>query len=952
MAGPWEEYQADKKPTTKEREAEVGVRKSTADATIAESRAPYAARNAAADATLSEANARRAAAQAAALEAKMAAEAEANAAKGATAGRDRSEKLETLTGYLGTLQRARDVISSGAATGVVGQVTGGVWGTPAADLKGILESIANPVVLEAMAEARKGSAVGATGFGALSQKELELLKGKFGSLRQSQDPESLMRTINEIEQSYRRLTAYNAGYDPYTPEGAKLVGLPVPEGAEEPVPMDDPAAPMEIVPKGETVSDPELAGVNAAITSMVTSGRSADQIRAYLNEVRPGVGDKVLGVEEAVANFQKTGKPPRVNVEDTYVPGEETLISKIGDSPIGAGAMAMADQFASGFMGELAAGEMSGEDYNRTSAVMRGLREKYPGASLFGDLTGGTLSTVGGGLAAGKMGLKLPGLLEGVVQEGMYGIGSSEPGQRVEGGLYGAALAPATNLFGKLGSDAVGGIMRGSKPERAVLAEKYGINLTPGQLTGREATERNIAGLPVLGPQVAARRNETLEQFNQAAFDDALKPIGGRVSGIGQQGIAEAQEATAKAYRDALDGVTLHLDRPFIQKIRGRSYSELSKLRDIGPELTKEVDDIFTKYVDPQNGNLTGENLQNALQELQSLKQAYKQDPRWAKRIGPALDDISDGYSGLLQRQAPENFGMFNRANEAYRNVSILERAVENAPGGDVFGPGNLRAATKLGTQRFGGKKASARGDRPFNELVMNALGVIPEKVDDASLLGRFVAPAAGATGFGAVTGASMLAQPENDRIVDEGDGTFPPWLLAAVAGGALGSLPYSRRGVRTMGAPLLGPRTDSQRTLGQLIQNYGPAALRGAVRPTEPDAPMPQNFDYGQVGSPELRRIIQSAAAGSQPLTPEERTSLDLGGFVPTYGDVPAEGASPMSIDGRPIERDPETGVMVYSDTGEPVPGYRKGGKVTRPFAVRKGKKPLTVIPRRKARG
>jgi hypothetical protein len=71
-------------------------------------------------------------------------------------------------------------------------------------------------------------------------------------------------------------------------------------------------------------------------------------------------------------------------------------------------------------------------------------------------------------------------------------------------------MAPATNLIGKVGSDAVGSVLRGADPARAALVEKYGINLTPGQLTGRSASERNLAGLPVLGPQITDRRNETL----------------------------------------------------------------------------------------------------------------------------------------------------------------------------------------------------------------------------------------------------------------------------------------------------------------------------------------------------------------------------------------------------------------------------------------------------------
>ncbi len=924
MAGPWEAYQSDKKPTTKEREG-------AAEASTAEAEAGVAGRKAKASADVTEAQARILGAKATSEEAKAEAAAVQSEAAKANATREKAERMETLGGYLGQLQRARDVISTGIATGLPGQITGSVWGTPAADLKGILESISNPIVLEAMAEARKGSAQGATGFGALSQKELELLKGKFGSLRQAQSDQSILETIDAIDQSYRRLMAYNAGYDPYAVEGAMLVGLPMPEGAE--VPPEE----VEIGPAGGTwTEDPELRGVDAAVIAMIKSNRSAEQIRAWLDQYQPGLGDRITGLEGQIQYYKKTGKDPQGVVGKQYTPpeGGETTLSKVADTGPGAMVVSAADQLMSGFMGEAAAGEMSGPEYERTATVLRGLREKYPGWSTAGDVTGGLLSTAGGAAAGMKAGLRLPSLFEGMGQEALYGFGSSEPGQRTEGAIGSALMAPATNILGKLGSDAIGATLRGANPARAALVEKYGINLTPGQLTGRGASERNLAGLPVLGPQITDRRNETLEQFNQAAFDEALAPIGVRATGIGQRGIADAQIATSQAYRDALDGVTLDISDPaFMPAVRGKAYADLGQLRDIGPELTREVDDIFARYVDPQTGTLSGEGMQNAMQEIAQLKSAYKGDARWAKRIAPALDDISDAYAGLLERQAPENFAQFNRANEAYRNVSILERAVENAPGGDVFGPGNLRTATKLGTQKFGGKKASARGDRPFNDLVMSSLDVIPAKADDVSMAGRILAPAAGAGGFGAITATGMLASPENDKVVDEGDGTVPAWMLAAAAGTGLATLPFSRRGIGLSTRPLLGPRTDRQRMLGEMLQNYGPAVLRGVTRDAEPGAPMPEDFDYSQMGTADFRKLVQAAAAGAQPLTPEEQAQLGTGGEftdVDAAGNAVAPDQAPMMIGGRPVERDPETGVMVFSDTGEPVPGFAAGGEVS----------------------
>jgi hypothetical protein len=320
-------------------------------------------------------------------------------------------------------------------------------------------------------------------------------------------------------------------------------------------------------------------------------------------------------------------------------------------------------------------------------------------------------------------------------------------------------------------------------------------------------------------------------------------------------------------------------------------------LRDVGPELQQEVDDIYTRYAGP-SGELSGEGLQMALQDLQKLKTDYKTDTRWRTLIAPQLDEISDGYSGLLERQFPENFQKFKQANEAYRNVSILEKAVDTATDGDMFNPGKLRQATREGTTRFGGKKASARGERPFNALVMSSLDVIPKKYDDVTLAGRFAAPAvAGGAGLG-YGGISLMAQPEqssNEQGEGEGSGVLPAPLAYGLGAGLLASIPYSRFGNRGMAGLLRGSRTPRQQELGEIIQRYTPAMFRGVERglTSEPGVPSPQ-----------------------EPvpfLDPQTQALLDRMAFSEPPQDT--EGA--VTVDGRDTALD-ENGRRYFLDTSE----------------------------------
>jgi hypothetical protein len=827
----------------------------------------------------------------------------AKAAQAAAAQKNR----EQMRNFLEDIQRARKLLSNPMATGPAAQLTGGIYSTPAYDLSAMLAALKNPIVLEAMQSARAGSKVGATGFGALSGKELDLLAGSLGSLREGQSTEQLLDTLNRIDLSTRRFMAYNAGYDPNKPEGAILVGLPRPKGTEEP-----PTPTGGDLKSGKWTKNPELLGVDAAVTSMIKAGRSEAEIRQWLNEYQPELGDKTQYLQANIDYYRKTKKDPRVGIERQFVPSE-SKIGTAGDSSLGAFAAGGADQILAGAVDELSGNR------EQTAAVMRGLAEKYPLEYGAGQLTGGiTSSLVPVGVAA-KFGKTGGGILEGIVQNAAYGAGSAEPGQRMSNAFYESLMTPITNLFGNVVGKTIGVPLQGAPARVRLLADKYGINLTPGQMT-KGKVEQTVSALPIVGNQIRARRNETLDQFNIAAFDEGLKPIGVKVSAPGQAGIAEAQQAVSGAYKDALDGLTLTPDTNFVQQVRGPAYSKLSKLRDVGPEIQQEVDDIFTRHAGP-NGEISGEGLQMALQDLQKLKTDYKTDTRWRTNIAPHLDEISDGYSGLLERQFPENFQKFKKANEAYRNVSILETAVDTATDGDIFNPGKLRQATRQGTTRFGGKKASARGERPFNALVMSSLDVIPKKYDDVSLGAQIATPAlAGGAGL-TYGGLSLMAQPEqggNDQGEGEGSSVLPAPLAYGLGAGLLASIPYSRFGNRGMAGLLRGSRTPGQQELGSLIERYTPALFRGIERgaTSEPGVPSPQ--EPVPMIDPQTQALLDQMAFAEPPKDKESIITIDG-----RDTDVGEDGRRYFLDTNELVEVDP------LADRSDPALGKYRGGSV-----------------------
>lgn len=845
-------------------------------------------------------------------EGKKAAEGKAAAAQSkAVADREQAMLLLKL------IQRARDSVSAPAATGIPAQITGGLFGSPAKDLEGALEPIRSDVVLDAMAQARIGSAVGATGFGALDRGERAMLASSRGSLAGDQSPEKLLESLDNIDRIVRIGLAREAGYDPYSPEGAAMFGLPMPETT-----ADLPLPSTGDVTTGRWDKRPELAGIDAAVTSMIKAGRSAGQIRQYLNEFQPGLGDKATNIEGNIDYHKKTGKDPGVTLERYFVQEEPGIAETITDNPVGAGVQAALNEASLGVSGLI-----PGETGQQIRAAQRGLADQYPTATTIGGIAGGVASGITGVGLAGKT-MKLPGILEGVGQEAFRGAAMAEPGERLGGAAEGSLTAIGGNVLLKPVAGVVGGVLKGATKDAATLSQKYGVNLSPGQLTGVD--EATAAGLPLVGGQVQARRNESLVDFNKAAFNEVLKPIGASVDAIGQKGVAETQDAVIAAYNRALGGRVFQFDTPFVSAVRGAPYATLASMKgDQGPKAAGEIDRILNEI--NVNGAVDGRAWQQARRQLVDLQSAGEiKDAIGGTAIIDSVGDIIDAFDDLVKRQAPDVFEDYMAANTAYRGTKVLERAVDFAPRGDVFGPGNLRSATRQNTAKFGGSAASARGERPLNELVMAGLNVIPDRVDEVSLAGRLLPGAAGAgAGVGAV---SLLPAPsDSNNTQNEGSPYFPPELLAAAAGVGLASLPYSRRGTGLANALMGGQRNANQQMLGDLISRYSPAALRGGFigGNNEFGVPMPQEeVSTDLVISPEMREALlgAQAPAGYQGVTPE--------GFDPGYEDAaPVEdgnGMSTVTMGGREVFFDSERGAYVDAATGEPVEGYNRGGEVS----------------------
>lgn len=819
-----------------------------------------------------------------AIKAEAEAEEVKRAAEEAEKARERAKQFRVmdLEGLLYNVQQARKNIGF-LSTRAPGQILQGVWGTSSRDLASSLQGVKAPIVLEKLKEAKSQSQTGASGFGALSDKELGLLAGAIANVDQSQSPEQLMENLNRVEYHFRRAQALINGVDPDTPEGRYAAGL-----ARPPEAQPTPSAEGE-VEAGKREADIGLAGVNTTVRDMIKAGRTEEQIKEWLNSVQPELGNKAKYIQENI-NYWKQGGEPEVDIESVFKPteGATKALGEALSTPLGSAATGFTSGYTSGFMDELTGNQPQSE------ATMRYLQERNPLSYLLGEMGGGIAQYATGARLLkplmARYSLTPSATLGNVAQSALYGAGTAQPGERLSGAVKGAGTGFLGSKAGEAGTAAIGKLVGGAGTQGAQYLSRQGVPMTTGQITGGmlKRTEDRLAGLPVIGDVITQRRKESFEGFNRAAFNEALAPLGTSVDDIGVPGVAKAQEAVNQAYTNALGGLILQGDQSFLDNVFQKAYPNVKKIPRVGDELAGQVDDIIKTHFDPNTGEISGEGLQIALRELRDLRNSYKADPQFGSRIAPRLSRIEDAFDDLIERQAPDRAGLFKNANEAYKRVEIIGDAVDFAPAANagIFTPDLLYRKSREVTRRFSGKRASRRGEKPFEQLTQAGRTELPSQIPESGTAGRMIIPLAAGSLLG---GGTYVVDQSGKRVEEESDLTTPALMTAA--GALLAGAPYSRTGQRALQTMLTAERPRALESLGQFV--FGAAPYVGAAL-----RPSAAGMGIDTIPSPEVSDQIFVNPQATRPQIVDE----DEENFILSDGTkVPKNlAAKPMARGGR----------------------------------------------------
>ena len=399
-----------------------------------------------------------------------------------------------------------------------------------------------------------------------------------------------------------------------------------------------------------------------------------------------------------------------------------------------------ADEIEAGLRTLATTGKIGGEEYKKLRDELRqkqkDFAEENPELSLGTKIAGGIVMP--GGLIA-KGATKAATIGKNIIQGSGYG------------GLYGAGVAEETSdiprdvfensLIGGGTSGILGGVGRAISPKLqpgAKELQEKGIKLTPGQAFGgtTETLEQSATGIPLIGNLIKGSRGESFKEFNKAAVNKALEPLGVKIpkEATGRNIITEGRKIITKSYDEIAEKMTF-TPKPGISvsfnKVVGKYGNDLDdkqiKL------LRTVVDDVIDKTSKPMNGK-----------QIQRLQQDIKKKMgRYAKSTGSeqayfeALQDTFRVLETNLQKQNPKLAKQMRDTNKAFGGFATVETAMAKARGLDAtFTPEALAGAVKTGDKSMR-KRLYSSGDLPLSQFSDEGISVLGSKVPDSGTTGR-----------------------------------------------------------------------------------------------------------------------------------------------------------------------------------------------------------------------
>ena len=368
-------------------------------------------------------------------------------------------------------------------------------------------------------------------------------------------------------------------------------------------------------------------------------------------------------------------------------------------------------------------------------------------------------------------------------------------------GAVGGGAAP-------LAGAAVNKVLNPTQDAAKLALEKSGVNLSVGQKMGGiyDDIEQKLTSVPFMGKAIQNRRNEALQQWNTSVLDDIVKPLGGKVTAEGHEGVNQVQKMASDAYKMAEQKM-----KPFsFDKDAGDAIMASKQMVDeMAPEYQNIYNRLITKLQTAVNGNVVSPSDYKVLtseigREIDTF--AGAQSP-FDRKFADVLSLLDDAVKGAAKRQNPEAGAMMDAADRVYAQLARVEGAARSAATNKVntgvFTPNQLMSAVRSADTSVR-KRATAGGDAFMQDVAQRGIDVLGNTVPDSGTAGRTAAM------MGLLSGGGAAA------FIN------PAYLAALGIGLGTGTAAYSKTGQKLANA-LLTKRPDVVRSAGTAASKYAP---------------------------------------------------------------------------------------------------------------------------------
>jgi hypothetical protein len=375
--------------------------------------------------------------------------------------------------------------------------------------------------------------------------------------------------------------------------------------------------------------------------------------------------------------------------------------------------------------------------------------------------------------------------------------------------------AVTDGVFGMGGSLVGAGLARVISPKTDAQAKALmdeGVTPTIGQILGGgwAKFEDKMTGIPVLGEFIKNSQHRAVDDFNRAAYNRALEPIGQQSSAnVGHAGVAEVRDALKDAYNTLLPKMNFRGDSQFSQEVG--NLSSMVNNGNVPEKIGRQFDsivrnDVFS-HLTPA-GTMDGQTFKMVEEKLTKNVKLFSgsQDPD-QRILGGALEEVLKSVRGNLARGNPQYAEELGKINAGFANYARIRQAASSLGAKDgVFTPAQLQNAVRAGDSSAG-KGNFGTGEALMQDLSGAGKNVLGAKYPDSGTPGRLLA-----SSIPGWMGAAYF---------------HPVGAAAAGAAGAMAIAPYTAMGQR-LAAALLAKRPAGAETAADAVRLLSPALGTG----------------------------------------------------------------------------------------------------------------------------